>query len=60
MLEYGRVTEIMERQQMVAEFSEHAGIATEFQAEIGKVSDLERLLTKAVTLLTRFQTCVPV
>jgi len=52
------VPEILERQQMVAVLSEHAGVAAEFQAEVRKLPDLERLLAKAVTMLTRFQKCV--
>ena len=41
---------------MVAVFGEHAAVAAEFQAEIGKLPHVERLLAKAVTLLTSFQT----
>ena len=44
---------------MVAVLSEHAGVASEFQAAIGRVPDLERLLVKSVTLLTRFQRRAP-
>ena len=43
---------------MVAVFGEHAGIAAEFQAQIRKLPDLERLLAKAVAMLMRFQRCV--
>ena len=43
---------------MVATFGEHAGIATEFQAELRKLPDLDRLLAKAVMMLMRFQRCV--
>jgi hypothetical protein len=40
---------------MVAIFAGHPAVATDFQAELGKLPDLERLLAKAVTLLTHFQ-----
>ena len=42
---------------MIAVLTEHAAVAAEFQAEIRKLPDLERLLAKAVSLLTRLQTC---
>ncbi len=45
---------------MVAVFGEHAGVAAEFQAQIHKLPDLERLLAKAVTMLMRFQRCASV
>ena len=44
---------------MIAVFGEHAGVAGEFQAEVRKLPDLERLLTKAVKMLMRFQRRVP-
>lgn len=52
-----RVAEIEERQQMIAVLGEHAAVASEFQAAIGKVPDLQRLLVKSVTLLKRFHPC---
>ena len=39
---------------MVAVFGEHAEVAMEFQAALGELPDLERLLAKAVTMLTHF------
>ena len=51
----GRIGETQERQQMVDVFGEHAAVAADFQARLGKLPDLERLLAKAVTLLVQFQ-----
>lgn len=50
-----RVPEIEERLAVVEAFVAHPGPAGDFQFILETLPDLERLLAKAVTMLTRFQ-----